>query len=248
MIDQRQGVLHRLGARRVILDIAFDEHNRQAEDSRGDDLAVGRLATGILGNDGIDAVRLEQFDLGVDREGAACEDIRDAGRRERRIDRIDAAHEIMVLRRGVEGLGFLPADREENATRRFAERLDGLGNGAHARPAVSVDLIPAEPFEPQQGHAGGFACGSRIGGHLPGEGVRRVDNEVDALRFEIAGKSIHPAEAAAADRYRLRCRVERAAGERQRYDKISARGEPCGEVARFGRAAQKKDAFRVQAG
>ena len=247
MIGKPQRLLDRSGLMAIALCRPLDQHDGQAEDARGEDLAVGGIAAGILADDHLDAAFAQQFHFRLDGEGPSGEQVFDMGRIERRVDRIDAAHEIMVLRRGVEGLRLLPADGEEDAARLRAQRRHGVGDRGDARPAVAFRLLPAKALQPQQGNAGGFACGAGIGGDLPCEGMGRVDEEIDGVAAKIGGKPPGAAEAAAAHRRRLRRGIERAAGERQRDGKIGPSGEPGRKVARFGRAAQNEDASLVHA-
>ena len=64
---------------------------------------------------------------------------------------------------------------------------------------------------------------------------------VDAVVLQIGSQTISAAETADSDRHALLDGVFRAAGKRQRH--VGARGEFCGELARFGGAAEDQDAF-----
>lgn len=247
MIGEPLRFLGRSGAMPVIGHRPLDEHDGQAENARGDDLAVGGLSTGILADDHLDPVFAKKSDLVLHREGAAGQQVFDLRRIERRVDRIDAAQEIAVLRRGVEGLGLLPADGEEDAARVFSECRDGVGHRGDARPAVAVRFVPAATFQSQKRNAGLTACGAGIGGNLPGEGMRGVDQEIDRLRAEIIDEAGHAAEAAAAHGHGLRGGIDRAAGERQRHGEIVAVRQARGKFAGFGRSAQYEDASLVHA-
>ena len=247
MIGQPQRILDRLGAVAIARCRPLDQHDGQAENARGNDLALRGLAAGILADDHVDAVRAEQLHLILDGEGTAREKIVDIGRIQRRVDRIDAAHEIMVLRRGVEGLGLLPADGEKDAARRGAQRRHGPGDRGDARPAVALRLFPAEALQPQQGNAGRRARGAGIGGNLFREGVGRVDEKIDGLTVEIGRQPLYATETAAAHRHRLRRGIERAPGQRQGDGKIGPFGKPGRKVASFRGAAQYEDASLVHA-
>ncbi len=75
--------------------------------------------------------------------------------------------------------------------------------------------------------------------------MRGVDQRIDPLAIEIIGKPGHAAEAAAADRHRLRHGRSGTAGERQRNVEIGARGEAFGQEPRFRRAAENEDAWHA---
>ena len=73
--------------------------NVDAERARRGDLAVGRGAAAVLGDDHIDAMLGQQRTIVGFAERAAAGDVADMRQRQRRIDRIDAADQIIVLRR-----------------------------------------------------------------------------------------------------------------------------------------------------
>lgn len=247
MIGEPLRFLGRSGAMPVIGRRPLDEHDGQAENARGDDLAVGGLAAGILADDHLDPVLAKKSDLVLHREGTAGQQVFDLRRIERRVDRIDAAHEIVVLRRGIEGLGLLPADGEEDAARVFSERCDSACHRGDARPAVTVRFVPAMPLQSQKRNAGLTACGAGIGGNLPGEGMCGVDQEIDRLRAEIIDEARHAAEAAAAHRHGLRGGIDRAAGKRERHGEVVAFRQARGQFAGLSRSAQYEDASLVHA-
>ena len=247
MIGKPHGLFDRLGAVAVRCHRPLDKHDGQAEKACGKDLAIGRLAAGILADDHVDAVFAQKGDLCLHGEGTAGQQVFDARGAHRRIDRVDAAHEIMVLWRGVEKRRLLPADGKEDAARHIAQRCNGLGHGRNARPAVALRLAPADALQPQQRNAGRLARGAGVGGNLPGERVGGVDHEVDGHIAEISRKSVDAAEAAGAHRHGLRRGIERAAGQRQRDGKIGSIGKTACQVARLGGAAQYEDASLVHA-
>lgn len=247
MIGEPHRILDRFGAVVVCDRRSLDEHDRKAEAACGRDFAIGGFTTGILADDNVDPVGAQQGDFVLAREGAAGEQVFDIGCIERRIDGIDAAHEIMVLRGGVEGLRLLPADGEKDAAWRFTKGDYRIGNRGDACPAITGNLFPAEPLQPQQRNAGGGAGRAGIGGNLLSEGMRGVDQKIDRMRSKIGGKPFGTAETARADRHGLRGGIERATGERQRDGEIGSFGKAAGQVARFRRAAQNEDASLVHA-
>lgn len=247
MIGEPHGVLDRLRAIAVAGFRPIDQHDGQAENARGDDLAPRGLAARILADDDIDAVPLQKGDFRFHGERAAGEQVLDIRRIQWRQDRINAAHEIMVLRRGVERFGLLPADREKDAAGFVAKRPYSLVNRTDARPAVTRLFLPAEPFQPQQRDAGRPAGSAGVGGNLFGERMRRVDQQIDGVFLKIGRKALDAAETAGAHGHRLRCGIDGAAGERQRDGEIGPAGKAARKRARFGRAAQYEDASLVHA-
>ncbi len=247
MIGKPQRLLDRPGAMTIARRRPLDQKDGQAEDARGDDLAIGGVTAGILADDDVDAAIPQQRHLCLDGEGAAGEQVLHIGCIERRIDGIDAAHEIVVLRRGVEGLGLLPADGEEDAARLPTQRSHRLGNRSDTRPAVAVRFFPAEALQPQQGDTGRLTGDAGIGGNLSCERMSGVDEQIDGFAAQIGGKSLCAAEPSAAHRHGLRRGIERAAGERQRDGEIGSPSKPGRKVPGLGRAAQYEDASLVHA-
>lgn len=246
MIDQPQRRLDGPGGGHPAAVAAVDHDHGKAERAGGGDLGVGRLAAAVLGDDHVDAMLAQQRDLILDGEGAAGEQVV-GGRGERRLDRVDAANEIMMLRGGVEMVGLLPSDREEDAQWRASERDDRLGKRGDARPAIPLDWLPSGALEPDQRRAGRLSGALGIGRNLPGEGVGSVDQKVDAVALKKGSESIGAPEAAGAHRHGLRRRIGGAAGERQRDVEIGPQRQPAREIAGLGGAAQNEDASLVHA-
>lgn len=247
MIHQPHRILDRPGAVAVLHGRPLDHHDGQAEMAGGGDFCRGGLATGILADDDVDAMIPQERDFRLGREGAPRKQVADIGRIERRIDGIDAAHEIVMLRGGVEGLRLLTTDGKEDPARFHAQCRHGLVHARNAAPAIACLLVPAEPFQPQQRNAGRGARSTGIGGYLPGKGVGCVDHEIDALATQIGSKPRRTAEAAGAHRRGLRRGIERAAGQRQSDGQIGPTGKARRKVAGLARAAQYEDASFVHA-
>lgn len=247
MIGKPHRILDRLGVVAALAGGPLDEYDGEAENARGDDLSVGGVATGILADDDIDALLPQQVHFRLDGEGAAGKQILHARCLHRRIDRIDAAHEIMMLRRGVEGSRLLSADREEDAARLLAQCRNRLFDGGPADPAITLRFLPAAPFQPQQRNARSRACRMGIGRNLSREGMGGIDQEVNVLVVQIGRKPGHAAETAGAHGRRLWRWIDGAAGKRERDGKIGTAGKTAGKVAGFRRAAQYEDASLVHA-
>ena len=247
MIDKPQCFLDGFGGGHPAAFAAVDHDDRQAERAGGADLGIGRLAAAVLGDDHVDEVLAQKGDLVVDGEGAAGKQVVDRGRGEGWLDRIDAAHQIMMLRSGLEVEGLLPADGEEHAQRCASERGDRIRERGDARPAIARGRLPSGALEADERGAGlrGGALG--IGRNLPGEGVGRVDQQVDAVALKKGRQSRGPTESAGAHRSGLRRRIGRPAGERQRDIEIGTQRQPARQIAGLGGAAQNEDASLVHA-
>ena len=174
-------------------------------------------------------------------ERPACREIARLRHVERRVDGIDAAHEIDMLRCRRERREFLAAERQEYAPRRFAERLNGVLDCRDFGPVSPACFFQAGRRSASNGTLGdlGGACG--VGGNDGRIRMRRVDQRSDVFGAKIGGEALSAAEAAAPDRHGLRQRLGRAAGERQRHGEIGAPRQFLRERPRFGRAAEDKD-------
>ncbi len=247
MIDQPQRLLDSLRGGHPATVAAVDHDDRKAKRTGGGDLSVGRLATAVLGDDHVDAAVAQQRNLVLDGEGAAGKEIVDRGCGERRLNRIDAADEVMMLRSRIEVEGLLPADREEDAQRRASERNDRIGKRGDARPAIAFGRAPAGALEPDQRRAGCLGGALGVGRNLPREGVGGVDQKVDAVALKKGSQSIGAPESAGAHRHGLRRRIGGAAGKRQRDVEIGPQRQPTRQLAGFGGAAQNEDASLVHA-
>ena len=141
-IDRRDGLyLRQRGAPQ-------QDHGKVKRACRGD-LAVSCLPAAVLGHHHIDAVAREQRSVVGLGEGPARRDVYRMRHGERRGHRIDAAHKIAVLRRSLERLKLLAAERKEHAVRRLAEGGDSIGNAVHLDPIVAGDLFPGRAAQPR---------------------------------------------------------------------------------------------------
>ena len=164
--------------------------------------------------------------------------------RERRLDRIDAADEIEVLRRRRERRQLLAAEREKDAARRGAERPHGASAVGDLGPAVAVDRDPGGTIERQQRDLREVSRpAAALADMRRRVGMRRIDQDVDRFRAEIGGETLGAAETADPHRNRLRRRRGGAAGERQRHREIGARRQALREPPRLRGAAENEDAL-----
>src|SRR4029079_16341917 len=114
------------------------------------DLAVGRIATAVLGDDRVDAVALEQRAILLLAERPARGDVDRMRHGERRVNGIDAPHEVDMLRRRLERPKLLAPEGEENAARRLAERFSGIFHRVDLGPGVAGRFNPWRPAEGKQ--------------------------------------------------------------------------------------------------
>ena len=134
-VDQH---VHACGRRHIRQLGPVDQDDVYAKPPCSADLGhTGATAT-ILGNDQVDAVLLEQPDLVTLGKRPTSSDIGHIGKVQRRIDRIDAAHQVSMLFPHLERQQFLSAERQENLARRNVERCDRGLDTADLVPAIAV--------------------------------------------------------------------------------------------------------------
>ena len=142
MIDPRQRIRDRLhrqhrGQRRP----AQHDHG-EAERAGRRDLSIGGFAAAVLRHHDLDSVRRQQRLVRGLRERSAPDDIARPRHRERRLDRVDAAHQIEMLRGGHEGGEVVAAERQKYAPRCLAERLHGGASVFYIDPMIARDRDP----------------------------------------------------------------------------------------------------------
>lgn len=218
-----------------------DHDDQQAKLARSRDLAVGGLAAAVLGNDDLDAVRKQKRVFVGFRKRSAIEDVMRAGDPLSHVHRLDASHDVAVLRTDSEATGFLPSDGEKHRARRFAEQSRRVVDVAGRDPVVAGLRLPWRSLQPHERHGGRTRRLNGIGGDTCGERVRSVDEHVDLPCPQPLRQPLRATEAADAHGTGLRQRVFRSAGERQRHAHIAARNEMTGKHACLAGAAEDEN-------
>ncbi len=218
-----------------------DHDDRQAKLARSRDLAVGGLAAAVLCNDDLDAVLKQKRVFVGFRKGAAAEDVMRAGDPLGRVHRLDASHDVAVLRTDSEATGFLPADGEKHRARRFAEQSRRVIDVPGADPVVAGLRLPWRSLQPHERHGGRTRRLNGIGGDACCERMGGVDEHVDLSCPQPLRQPLRATKAADAHGTGLRQRVFRSAGERQRHAHVAARNEAAGKHACLAGAAEDEN-------
>jgi len=245
MIEPPHRVLDGLDRRHVGQSRTAQQDDGQAERARRRDLAVGRGPAAIPGDNEVDGMGRQQCPIVGLGERSTTGDVGCVRHRERRIDRFDAAHEIMVLRRLREGSDLAFAEREEDMAGRLAQRLDRRGGIGNLDPVIAGERHPWRPAQCKQRHARGCRRVGRMGRDDCSVRMRPIDERVDAFGCQISAKALGAAESADPHRHRVRGGRRGAARERDRYGHIDAFGKTFRQASRFRRAAENEDASHV---
>jgi len=221
--------------------LPFDHHDVDPERSGRSDFAIGCSASAVLADHHIDAVFDQELALVSLLEWSGCQDVLAIRHRERRIDGIDAPHQIEVPGRLRKLVCLLPADGEKDPSRRLAQRSDGRRDGVDGNPVVTVFPRPNRPAEREDRHAGLSGSLGGIGGNLVGERMRRIDDQRDVLVSEIVGEAGSAAKTADARFDGQRAGMYRSPGQRNDRMIVVAPRQPLGQLPRFGRTAEYQD-------
>ena len=217
-------------------------HHRQGQPARRHKLADRRRPTGILADKDLDALAAHQILFVVGVEGTALLDDIDMRHRQAISDRLDGADEITMLRSVGESGQFQPADREEDAPGRVAQRLRGGLDIRHGFPAVAGPRPPGFAADRQKRHAFGLAGVFGMEGHDRGEGMSRVDDGDDAFLDQITPEPLDAAEAADADRQIARTGIDGVARQRDNGADIgSLISQVLVKRSSFSRSAEDED-------
>lgn len=242
MIEPRDYFVDRLHGARIWRCGPAQHDDFNAESARGGDLAVACSAAAVFGDHRIDRMRAHELALVGLAKWSAIDEIADARQRQRRLDRIDTADQIKMLRRFCQRREFTAAERDKDPARPLAQGAHRIGDRGCFAPAIAGDRAPWWTAQPDQRHAHLARRARGIGRDDVGIRMRRVDERIDPLLAEIFGKPGSAAEAAAANRHRLPRRRFGAAGQRHHDLQVRALGQTFGQLSRFHSAAEDKDA------
>lgn len=241
MIDRLKRSVHRFDRRQGGSGSAGDHDHLDAEQTGGLDLGVGRRTTTVLGDDGVDSIRLKQLDFALERKRAAVEHVFDIRHGQRRIDGIDAAHQIEMLRGNLGMMSALTTGRQKDATRGGPKSGDRRRNIRNDMPMIARYWHPFGSDEANRGDTGALRRNDSIGRNPFGEGVGGINQQVIALSRQEARKTLRTTETANADRNWLSGRGLRAAGQRQENVEVFPRGKRVGQPTRLTGAPEDQD-------
>jgi len=245
MIEPVESVLDRFDRRHQRQYRAAQHDHRQAEGAGRGDLSIARLPAAVFCDDDLDAVLLEQRALVAFKERTSPDDIRGVGNCERRIDRIDAADEIMMLRRAHQRSELLAAERNKDPARRASDARGRIRDIAGFDPTIAIAADPWRAAQRQVRSMRALCRASGIVGNRRSIGMGCIDQRGDSFVRQIISKTLNTAKSADAHRHRLRRGRSCAAREREGHGKVGAGGELCCKLACLRRAAENQDASHV---
>ena len=242
MTEPGRGLLNACNVRNGGQRWTAQHENLDPERARRGNLTVGCVPPAVLADDRVDAMGEQQLALGAFRERATRNQITRVWHAKRRLDRIDTAYEIMVLRRRRERREFLAAECEKDVARFGSECPHGVRHIGDFGPTIACRLLPGRPSQRKQPHPGSSGGTCRVLRNRGGVRVRCIDQRIDAFAAQIIGETIRAAEAADAHCNWLLARRCGTAGERDGDSKIRVCCKPRREATRLRRAAENEDA------
>ena len=222
-----------------------DQQHRDAEGSRGGNLTVGRFASAVLRYHHLDGVLDQQRPLLFLAERPALLDVSRMRRRQRRLNRVDTANEVVMLRSRRKGRDLLPPQSEKYAARRRTQSTHGINGVGYLGPSISGNGTPGRPAQRNQRRirlSSGAHCISRYRRRV---GMSRIDQGVNSLVAQVLCEAGSPAESAAPYGHGLRQRRDSAAGQRQGHGHVGARRKKLRQLPRLGRASKNQDMSHV---
>ena len=201
--------------RRGVLRWAAHQNDGKAEPTRRFELAGRGAAAAVFGDHNRDAMFAHQTLFVVHGKRPARFDERGIVQAMLVADGVDGADDVMVLRHIRECRELQATDGEKRALR---QRSQGAGGGWHVRhlePSVAVACDPGSARQPDERNTSLLAGQPGVAGHLRGERVGGIDQQVDMSCDEMSGQPRYATKPADAGRDRQIPRPHSASRQRQ---------------------------------
>ena len=219
---------------------SVDHDDRQAEGARSGQFGIRTRPAGILGDNDIIVVVLQQSQVVGEQEGSApdhCGALWQQGSARR----VDKAQQIVMLRRYAEQMQVLTAYGEEDFHGGRRKIFNSVFNGLHRVPHVTLLRLPGRAFQCRKGQGQNLAGRRGMMAHLGGKRVGGVDDMGNVLVAQVGDQARNAAKAANPLGQGL-CHGFGCAAGIGKHRVAARRGKRPGQKTGFGRAAQQKDA------
>ena len=218
-----------------------DQDHPQMQRPRSVKLGPRAAATGILGNDQVDAAGFQQSQIVCLAKGPARNDGFSPRQRQRAGWRVDKPQQILMPGLCGKGREVLPPYGQKNAGRFFGQCRNGTGKVGDMGPVISVGGYPWRAFEGAKLNASRRTGGDGIFAHPCGKGVSRVNQVGDVFGTKILGQTGAATKTTDPHWQRLFNRIVSAPGIGKNRIHPLCR-QLAGQSRSFGCATQKKDA------
>lgn len=219
---------------------ALHHQYRYPQLAGGQQLGARTFAAGVLADDKLDAMALEQRKVALEGKWATIDHYMMVGQGDRRRGWVDQAQHIVMLSLRCEFGQMHAPQRQQDALRRTGQRGDRSVDVGDLMPAVAGFGRPWRTGQGEQRHPRDVGCRDGVGAHLHGKRVGGIDQVGDALFGQVTDQAVHAAEAAHTCGQRLNAGILDPAGVAEAGAQ-PARGQRLGEQAGFGGAAQEQD-------
>jgi hypothetical protein len=242
VIEPRNSLGNRCDGRAIRKRWPPEHEDRNPEQSGCRDLAVGRLSPTVFCDHSVYGKRLEHRPILTLRERAARKNVMSVRHLERRLDRIDAADEVVMLWGSGKWSQFLPPNCQKDVSGALAQRTNCILRIGYIDPDITVHGGPRRPAKGEDWRVSLRSGLHGIRGNRFGIRMRCIDQEIDALSAKISCKSVSTPEAASAYRDGLSGGRRGAAGKRNRGDELTA-GERESKLASLRGTSQNQDVW-----
>ncbi len=237
-LDIRHHHAHRIG---LWASGTVDHDHRDAKRAGRFDLRIGRRPAGVFRDDHLDPVALQHVDFIRQCKGSTRRDVARIRNFERWFYGIDAADQIAVLRCGFKGQELLSAKSQKSVCADGTKCCDSFLDASHVQPVVALPCDPSRARQSDQGDACYISSSHGIGRNARRIRVRRIHQQIETFRGNIARQAVSAAKAADAHRDGLLDRVLRAARHGQQNSVAGVFGKLSSQNAGIRRAAKNED-------
>ncbi len=199
----------------------LDEDNRKRQRPCRRQFGIRAGTAGIPAHEQIDVVGAHQGKIALAGERAAIDNHLTIGKRQRALQRIEKAQQVIVLPIGCKRGQMGASDRQHNASAPYAQGGDRAGDVRHTGPVIPLLCAPGCARKRYKGHTGLRRRGHRVGAHPNRKGVRCIHQVGDLLRLKVIRQALDTAKSTDAPGHRLGRRAGGASGKRD------GRGDPC---------------------
>ncbi|GEM_PF-3754258 len=218
---------------------AFDQHHLDAQGPRGLQFRFGATASGVFGDDQVNAVLAQQGQIAFKAERAAIDGEVMIAKAEPRLRMIDQTQQEEMLIQWGEKIEMLATDGQKDTAAAAGQPCGGGVNIGQGLPNIPRPRRPLRPFDRQQRHIRRATGHDGVVADLLREGMGGINHLPDPLGLKVIPQPADPGKAADPDRNRLRAWRLDASGVRQDGGELGG-ADRCGQGACFGRSAQNE--------
>lgn len=219
---------------------AFHHQYRHTQLAGSQQLGASTFAAGVLADDKLDAMALQQGKVALEGERATIDHHMMVGQGDGGRGWVDQAQHIVMLSLRCEFGQMHAPQRQQDALRRTGQRGDCSVDVGDLMPAIAGFGRPWRTGQGEQRYPRDAGRSDGVSAHLCGKRVGGIDQVGDALFSQVTDQAVHAAEAAHTCGQRLNAGILDPAGVAEAGAQ-PARGQRPGEQAGFGGAAQEQD-------